>query len=484
MAPLDQPAQSYRDWSTRTDLLAHQTTGVEKLSRSRVFALFMEMGTGKSRTVIELAHRKRAKISRIIWFCPVSIKPTIRHEILKHTNCSVDEIYVADDRTREAKLPLDRIWYVFGIESMSASARIIHAVARLIDENTMVIVDESTMIKGHAALRTMRITKLSERCRYRAILSGTPITQGYVDLFAQMKFLSPQILGYKSFAAFASEHIIYDRTFPDRITGYQDAKWISETVAPYVYQVTKADCLSLPDKLYESYFFNLSAAQHDAYVMAKEQFLAAAKTDNIWDLRREIYRLFTRLQTICCGYDGVTNPVSLGRNRLDLCQSILSSLPDSHVVIFARYHRNLDEIAADLAGAGRSYAHYDGRYTEAQRERTLNIWRANGGHLLATAGTAGMGIDMTAASTMIFFANSFKFSERAQAEDRIHRIGQTRPVTYLSIYANAPIEQRIANAIAAKKNALSMLRHEIQTLQQSGEKKEFHAKLRDFVAAL
>jgi SNF2 family DNA or RNA helicase len=482
MAPLDDVGRPA--WTTRTDLLPHQTDGVEKLSRSRVFALFMEMGTGKSRTIIELAHRKQAKISRIIWFCPVNIKPTIRHEILKHTHCTEADLYIASDKTRETKLPLDRIWYVFGIESMSSSARIIHAVARLIDENTMVIVDESTLIKGHEALRTMRITKLSERCRYRAILSGTPITQGYVDLFSQMRFLSPQILGYKSFAAFASEHIIYDKTFPDRITGYQDGKWISETVAPYVYQVTKADCLNLPDKLYDNYYFDLTDQQRGAYNAAKEDFLTAASRDDVWQLRREIYRLFTRLQTICCGYDGINNPVSLGRNRLNLCQSILEELTDTHVVVFARYHRNLDEIAADLAAAGRSCSPYDGRVTEIQRERNLDTWRRNGGYLLATPSTAGMGIDMTVASTMLFFANSFKFSERIQAEDRIHRIGQTKPVTYLSIYANAPVEERIANAIAAKRNALSMLRQEIRTLQASGEQKDFHSKLRDFVSAL
>lgn len=154
----------------------------------------MEMGTGKSRTAIELVARRLPRIDRVIWFCPVSLKETVRQEILKHTDCAPADIHVFSDRTNERNVP-PALWHIVGIESMSLSDRVTLAVNKLITSRTFVILDESSYIKGHRAKRTMRITELSKRARYRLILTGTPLSQGVVDLFAQMRFLSPKILG-------------------------------------------------------------------------------------------------------------------------------------------------------------------------------------------------------------------------------------------------------------------------------------------------
>jgi len=178
----------------RTELMPHQATAVVKVLHSRIGALFMEMGTGKSRTAIELVARRLPRIDRVIWFCPVSLKETVRQEILKHTDCAPADIHVFSDRTNERNVP-PALWHIVGIESMSLSDRVTLAVNKLITSRTFVILDESSYIKGHRAKRTMRITELSKRARYRLILTGTPLSQGVVDLFAQMRFLSPKILG-------------------------------------------------------------------------------------------------------------------------------------------------------------------------------------------------------------------------------------------------------------------------------------------------
>lgn len=158
-----------------TSLLPHQVPAVEKLAPLRVGALFMDMGTGKSRVTIELAAR-RPRATRLVWFCPVSLKETVRREIEKHTGQTVasGDVHVFGDKTRPQNIPQTCYWYVVGIESMSQSKRVLTSAASLINQTTMVVVDESEKIKGHLATRTKWITYIAAQARYRLILTGTP----------------------------------------------------------------------------------------------------------------------------------------------------------------------------------------------------------------------------------------------------------------------------------------------------------------------
>lgn len=234
-----------------TTLLPHQIKAVDKLLPIRVGALFMDMGTGKTRTAIEFAARREAQIDRVVWFCPVSLMETVRQEILKHTDRT--DVYIFDEKTSARSVPQDHLFYIVGIESMSASNRAVLAARCLITSRTFVIVDESSYIKGNWAIRTRRITAMSEPARYRMILTGTPISQGVVDLFAQMRFLSPKILGYRSFYSFANNHLVYSKNIPGKIERVLDTDVLAERIQPYVYQVTKEEAsLNLPPKLYDS----------------------------------------------------------------------------------------------------------------------------------------------------------------------------------------------------------------------------------------
>ena len=179
-------------FSTTTDLMPHQETAAAKLLRSRVGALFMDMGTGKTRTALELARVRQAKFDRLIWFCPVSLKETIHFEILKHTDITEEQIHAFNAKTSDVNIPMDRLVYIIGIESMASSTRVVLAANKLTTDRSYVVVDESSYIKGHRSIRTQRITGISARARYRTILTGTPFTQGVVDLYAQMSFLSPK----------------------------------------------------------------------------------------------------------------------------------------------------------------------------------------------------------------------------------------------------------------------------------------------------
>jgi SNF2 family DNA or RNA helicase len=459
-----------------TELLAHQRAAAEKMLSTRVGALFMDMGTGKSRTAIELAAARQDRIDKVVWFTLVSLKETVRHEIKKHTTATDADICLFDQRTSDAAIPAAG-WYVIGLESMGSSSRVTLAVNKLVTTRTMVIVDESSYIKGHRAKRTNRVTALAERARYRLILTGTPISQGVQDLFSQMRFLSPRILGYRSWYSFARNHLEYSDRYLGLIVNTHNEEWLAAKIQPYVYQVTKDECLDLPVKLSESYYCRLTAEQREYYDRAKQDFfedvMAYDRPNSQFQSSIPIFRLFSRLQSICCGFsrgdDG--RVTALDNNRLDLLLLVIERIgPEEKIVIWGKYRPAIDLIVEGLVERYEQAAvcQYHGGLDERRRHQEVSRWRESGRFLVATQEAGGHGLDLTSARTEIFYGNGFKYSSRIQAEDRCHRIGQTRPVTYIDIWSHCGIEERIASALSAKGDAVQRFKEEIDLVKDNG----------------
>lgn len=459
---------------TTTDLMQHQFDAVQKVLPARVSGLLMEMGTGKSRTAIELVRIRAKKIDHVVWFCPVSLKETVRQEILKHTNCKSSDICVFDDKINERSIPAAS-WYVVGIESMSASARTIFCVNKIITNRTFVILDESTYCKNHRAKRTDRITYLSSLSRYRLIMTGTPLTQGVVDLYAQMRFLSPKILGYMSFYSFAANHLEYSEKFPGMIVETHNVEYLAAKIKPYIYQVTKEECLTLPRKLYENRYLTMTDAQREVYEYAKHKFLFEEEQyANPYLDRVRIFRLFSALQQIVSGFHKLNGKiVELPCDRLNRLMDTIEMIPDNEkVVIWAKYHYDIDRITRSLRdryGAD-SVSLYHGGIAPKKRNNEIERFRRESRFLVATQGTGGHGLTINEAAYSIFYNNGFKYSERIQAEDRCHRIGQHRNVTYIDIHCSDSIDDRIWDAICSKESALTSFRNEVQRVKGAGMK--------------
>ena len=157
-----------------TSLFPWQEEAVKKLLPLRIGALYMEMGLGKTRTVLEIIKPRldRDKIDAVLWLCPCSVRENLKQDILKHADGALPKIII------------------YGIESLSSSLRIYDLLMRLVtNKRIMLVVDESNLVKNFHAIRTRRIANLAERCPYRMILNGTPISRNEADLFAQWYIL-------------------------------------------------------------------------------------------------------------------------------------------------------------------------------------------------------------------------------------------------------------------------------------------------------
>ena len=371
------------------------------------------------------------------------------------------------------------MWYIAGIESIGQSDRAAMAVAALITSDTFVIVDESTYIKGHKAKRTQRIIDYSRGCRYRLILTGTPMTQGIPDLFSQLYFLSPKILGYKSWHSFAANHLEYDPDRPGLLRRTHNTEYLAAKMRPYVYQVTKRDCLTLPAKLYKDCRCDLTTAQERAYQLAKDDFFERVEAEGGEVSSYAVFKLFTALQSIVCGFwtregERLTYP----HRRLDTLLEVIRQVPaDAKIIIWAKYRNAVEEIAAAL---GDEAVRFYGGASHVERETALERFRDSARFLVATQASGSHGLTLNEAHYVIFYAQGYKYAERIQSEDRCHRIGQTEPVTYISIWSDTKIEERIASAIARKGDALKQFREEIDKIKREGIKE----KVRELVNAL
>lgn len=462
-----------------TSLMAHQSAAVAKVERARVGALFMEMGTGKSLTALQLIALRSARISRVVWFTPVSLKDSTRLEIEKHARFEAGEIgvHVFDDKTARRNLP-DALIHICGIESMSSSPRVLGAVAQLCDARALVIVDESSYIKGHDSSRTRWITRVAARVRYRLILTGTPISQGVVDLFAQLRFLSPDILGYKSFYSFARNHLEYSEKYPGVITRSHNTAFIAAKMAPYVYQVTKAECLDLPPKIMMQRNYSMGSEQRTYYERAKDELLLQINERDVTST--DIFRLFSALQQIACGfwnriehrgrgknYERIEEKFVFPHDRLDLlCAAIREIAPSEKVIIWAKYRHCIADIAVRLESEfGETPALFYGDLSESERADQVTRFRADARFFVATPSSGGHGLTLNEAHHVIFYTDGFKYAERLQAEDRCHRIGQQSSVSYISLVCNNSIDERIQKALATKGNAVDEFRREVERIK-------------------
>ncbi len=460
-----------------TSFMSHQQKAVDKFTMQvenetkfiRVGGLFMEMGTGKTLTAMELVRQRVDRISKTIWVCPVSIKETIRKEILKHTTAA--DIYVFDDKTDDSNLP-DASWYIVGLESISQSDRTTLAFNALIDIDSCVIVDESSFIANHKSKRAERLSFITKDCRYRFILTGTPLTNGIVSIYSQMNFLSPKILDYQSFYSFANNHLVYSAKYKGMIVETLHEEYLAAKIAPYVYQVTKAECLDLPDKVYDTYYFSMSDKQREAYDGAKMEFLEMI--DPVEFSAVDIFKLFQALQQIVSGYRNIdsSEPIYFEDSyRVDALENVLRSIPQNKkVIIWAKYHYDIELIKKTL---GCRAVYYTGLLNEKQKENALEEWRTKKDYLVITQSSGGFGLTLTDAHYAIYYNNSFSYSKRVQSEDRCHRIGQDEKVTYIDICCSDSIDERILGAIGDKENVANAFRKELEKVKDNKSLENF-----------
>lgn len=439
----------------KTKLYQHQIKAVEKLRHIKVGALYMEMGTGKTRTALELIKIRLdvGKVNHVLWLCPCSVKENLKRDIILHTG------------EFDSKLIT-----ICGIETLSSSIKTNSKLLNMVQNaNTYLIVDESNLVKNHVAKRTKNIIKLAEYCKYKMILNGTPISRCEKDLFAQWYILDWRILGYQSFWSFAANHLEYDKNIPGKINNCLNTDYLVRKIAPYTYQVKKSECLDLPSKTYETAYYSLENKQEEEYYRVKELFLSDVDEFD----ETTIYRLLSAMQLVISGRWIISRLHSKIKSETMFkeptdnprIQCLLRYInPDEKTIIFCKYTfeiKMITELLNSIYGDGSAVSFF-GELNPKQRQLNLDKFRSTATFLIANKTCAGYGLNLQFCSYVIYYSNDWDYATRSQSEDRVHRIGQNKNVHILDICAENKLDERILRCLWRKENLVDSFKKEIE----------------------
>lgn len=456
-------------FGTTMPLLQFQKVGYNKLHQLKVGALFMEMGTGKTRLYLELAANKinRGKADHIIILSQVSSLLHTKEEVLKHTNLSPSDVTIYHDRYD----PAPSVVNIMGIESMSSSMSAYDKMNSMI-EGSVLVIDESHMIKNRDALRSRNINEIARKTDYRFLSTGTPMPNGVEDLYWQFYTLAPQILGYRHYREFENVHLgyalrMYGKTLQYKTIARYNTDIISNKIAPYTFEVKKSDCLDLPPKTYSFASAYMDDDTDFLYAEAKRRILYGKDAFEADDAT--IYRLLLALHQIS---SGIVPKVlaedfpEMGNPKIDVLKQQVRLLPKGErVVIFVSYLAELEAAKRCLVSEGYKVYTISGDVPVNTRHELIKQFKSDGGILIATTATGGQSIDLSFAHYVIYMSNRFNYKDRVQSEDRIHRIGMTGNAHYIDIRMECGIEKMINRSLKRKENAAQKFLEQIRYLR-------------------
>ena len=459
------------NYKFKTKPYAHQLTALEKSWNKENYAYFMEMGTGKTKVLIDnLAMLyDKGKIDGALIVAPKGVVKTwYEQELPTHLPDHIENVSVLwqPNITKTQQEKLDSLFeidsalhiLVMNVEALSTEKGVKFATKFINSHKTLMAIDESTTIKTPTARRTKNIIKIGLNAKYKRIMTGSPITKNPLDLYTQCEFLDPWLLDFASYYSFRNRYAEM-KTMHVRGRSIQVVKEfrhlgeLSDTVKEFSYRVLKEDCLDLPPKNFVKRHISLTSDQKKIYEQMKKHAIAMLNKKVTTTVN--VLTQLMRLHQITCGYvtadDGTIQEVE--SNRMNELMSILEET-EGKVIIWANYQFSVSDIIQKLIKVygPDSYVHYYGLTPQEDRQDFIRKFQNDPKcrFIVGTPQTGGYGITLTEANTVIYYSNGYDLEKRLQSEDRAHRIGQKKNVTYIDIIAEDTIDEKIVEALRSK----------------------------------
>mgnify|MGYP005989319635 FL=1 len=471
------------NYKFKTKPYGHQLDALEASWDKENFAYFMEMGTGKSKVLLDNAAvlYDKGLINGLLLIAPKGVyKNWYDSEIPTHLPDHIETnivLWKTSDKSKKQQLLLNTLFksgthlniLIMNVESFSSGNGAEFAYKFLsAHPKSMVAIDESTTIKTPTSNRTKNILKLSDHCKYRRILTGSPVTKSPLDLYSQCQFLDPWLLDHQSYYTFRARYSICKKIQVNGrqveiVVGYRNLGELSDKIKPFSKRILKDDCLDLPEKSYVKHYVELTKEQKKVYEQMKKE--AIAFLDGKMQSSATVMTQLMRLHQITCGHftadDGTIK--DLPCSRLGELMSILENV-EGKTIIWSHYTHDVRRIIKEIKrvyGDDAVVDYYGATDTDA---RSANIKKFqnddNCRFFVGTTHTGGYGITLTAGSNMIYFSNGYDLEKRQQSEARIDRIGQTKKMTYIDIMTEDTIDERIVKALRNKVNIANKIMDE------------------------
>lgn len=474
-------------------------------------ALFCEMGTGKSKMIIDwfsakvMSNEARAMV---VW-CPISIRDNWVEELSIH--CPLQDLRVGVVETQntaqyrevqrfvqeEHDTPAVLICGFESVQGSEAKGKAYELVLDFVTNDSnkpyLSAADESHFIQNHQTNRWGNINNLSQAAATRLIATGTETDGNFLDLFGQFEFLDPDILGFGDYYSFKNRYTIKGGFENKQVIGFTNTEELMDLIRPHVFQATLEEVADIPHKVFmPPRKVKLTKEQKRLCdEIRKEGGTTLSGQNDVEVVTDGVLAVYTAIQQICCGHIGYNDEeMSLdGETLLKVrkkervvspeqnpkIKEMMSVIPEirGKVLIWCKYRMEIEDVVEALSKkyGAESVAEYHGGLDRDQRKAEYSRFKKDPTCMYFVLNTqvGGTGLTINEAKASLYMSNSFKLRERLQSEARNHRIGQDEHVVYFDIIADEKVERTIMKALRDKKDVRDYIRDRLKDGQSIDE---------------
>ncbi len=400
------------------------------------------------------------KVNRILIVAPLSIVPVWAEEFEKFADFPYTLTVLEGSSEKKRKAVAE-----FSGKGLEVLVINYESVWRLEKELSawhpdMIVADEGHKIKTHNTSASKAMHRLGASAGYRLLLTGTPVTNKAIDIFSQYKFLNPSIFG-RSFYTFRSRYF-YMTGYGQHTPVMKDSmeKDFTKRLHSIAYRATKAECLDLPDTTDIVRKISLEPKAMKIYQRLVDESYAKLASGEV-----TVHNVLTRLLRLSqltggfLGNDDNSRVEQVSNAKLAVLEDIVDSSAEENqkLVIIARFVPEIRAIQKMLEKKGVCYSLIMGEVKDRGEQVRQFQSDPNVTVFIGQIATAGMGLTLTAASTMVFFSLDYSMSNYEQCRARIHRAGQKHPCTYIHLIAQGTVDTKVMQALKNKANLAKSL---------------------------
>jgi len=439
------------------------------------FGLFMEMGTGKSKVLLDnmgLLYQA-GEIDFALVLAPKGVyRNWVAKEIPEHMSEDVPHRVIrwvsGPNKKQQAEMQSVKdsfeglTIFVMNVEAFSSlkGQKAGEWMGRTLGHRGLIAIDESTTIKNHKAKRTKSLMKIAATFKYRRLLTGSPVTKSPMDIYSQCEFLRPGLLGFNSYYAFQNRYAVVQRKTMgaaafQQILGFRNLEELTEKIDDFSFRVLKKDCLDLPEKIYTARYVGMTKEQLDMYEQIRKHAMVMLENGEMATAPAVITQML-RLQQIMSGHLKTDEGEMLyfPSKRMDALEEIISE-HDGKAIIWSRFRYDIigiTDMLNEKFGKGSAASYFGDTSDDDRADAVLNFQNPDHPlkYFVGNPSTAGYGLTLTEANLCVYYANDFNLETRIQSEDRAHRIGQKNNVTYIDLITEGSIDEKIVKALRDK----------------------------------
>lgn len=464
-------------YTFKTEPFAHQRRALAKIQKlNGQAALFMEMGTGKTKVAIDWSGIgfHNSGVRRVLVVAPLSVLGVWPRQIRQHLAAPAS-IYRLEgptstkckDLTRIVRSPRnDRLTFVLiNYESIWREPDRGPGVEALLKQwkPDLVIFDESHRIKSNSAKQSKAAWRIAREAPQRLLLTGTPITKAPLDIFGQFRALSADIFG-DNWYAFKFTFGIWGGFHKQQLLRYRNIDKLIELVRKHSFRIKKTQCLDLPDKLFVDVPVTLSDRALKLYkTMAEQSIVEIEETRATASI---VLTKIMRLQQITSGFikDVEGNIREFDDSKLRVAIDLIGDMleEDHKVVVFCRFTHDIERLAGEMVKKGFEYRILSGSVAPRLRDSIQQEFQNDPKVkvFVAQIQAGSEGIELFAADVAIYYSMDNKLLHWLQSQDRLHRPGQTKNVTYYRLIAPRTVDVLTYKALDDKKKIADLVIHD------------------------